>query len=118
MAYPLRTDLNEASCPVTEQLLVELSKASPPDAVEVAKDLPELQRARLAVFCYQRRHLHALGLMIASTCGRATLLDAGGKAGDVIFSQSRDPEQTLAAETRIPGQQFPQSITLAPAGLS
>ncbi len=61
MAVPLGAKLNEDPCPITEQLFGQLRRASPPDAVEIAMTLPDPQRARLATFCYYRRHLHALG---------------------------------------------------------
>ena len=98
MAVPLDVIPNEDSCPITEQLFGQLSRALPPDAVEIAKALPDPQRARLATFCYYRRHLHALGLIIASTCDRNALIDAGGGAGDTIYRQSRDPNKTLSEE--------------------
>ena len=83
---------------LTEQLFGQLRRASPPDAVEIAKALPEPQRARLATFCYYRSHLRALGLMIASSCDRNALVDASGVAGDTIYHQSRDPNKTLSED--------------------
>jgi hypothetical protein len=98
MTTPERPSLNEEALPISESLFGEINLASPPDAVEIAKTLPEPNRAQLAVFCYYRRHLHALGMMIASTCGRSALVNAGGRAGSAIFDQSRDPRKTLSAE--------------------
>lgn len=113
MGLSLVADLNEEPCPVTETLLGELHRSSPPDAVEIAKGLPERQRASLAAFCYNKRHLYALALMIASTCGRATLVAAGGNVGEMIFRQSRDPDKTLAAEQQPLGSRPPKPISLA-----
>ena len=110
MAVPLGAKLNEDPCPITEQLFGQLRRASPPDAVEIAKALSDPQRARLATFCYYRRHLHALGLMIASSCGRNALVAAGGSAGDTIYHQSRDPNKTLSEEV---GSCPPKPISLA-----
>ena len=54
---PLRQNTKRRPCPITEQLFGQLRRASLPDAVEIAKVLPDQQRARLATFCY-----------LASTC--------------------------------------------------
>ena len=90
--------LNEASIPVPENLFGQLANADPIDAVEIARSLPLENRARLAAFCYSRRHLNHLGLLIASTCDRMALRRAMGTAGDVVFKQSRDVEKTIASE--------------------
>ncbi len=90
--------LNETAIPVPENLFGQLAEAEPIDAIEIAKQLPLENRARLAAFCYARRHLNHLGLLIASTCDRMTLRRAMGTAGEVVFKQSRDVEKTLAAE--------------------
>ena len=112
MAVPLNAIPNEDPCPITEQLFGQLCQTSPPDAVEIAKALPDLQRARLATFCYYRRHLHALGLMIASTCDHNALVNASGRAGDTIYHQSRDPDKTLSEEEQQSGSRPPKPITL------
>ena len=90
--------LNETSIPIPENLFGQLAQAEPADAVEIAKELPLQNRARLAAFCYARRHLNHLGLLIASTCDLMTLKRAMGTVGEVVYRQSRDVEKTLAAE--------------------
>ena len=65
--------------------------------------MPLENRARLAAFCYGRRHLNHLGLLIASTCDKMVLRRAMGPAGDVVFAQSRDVEKTMAAATNRDG---------------
>ena len=105
--------LNETSIPIPENLFGQLAQAEPADAVEIAKDLPLQNRARLAAFCYARRHLNHLGLLIASTCDLMTLKRAMGTAGEVVYRQSRDVEKTIAAER---GKRSASSkITLATA---
>ena len=105
--------LNEASVPIPENLFGELAQAEPVDAVEIAKELPLENRARLAAFCYARRHLNHLGLLIASTCDLMTLKRAMGTAGEVVYRQSRDVEKTIAAERGRRGSD--SKITLAKA---
>ena len=89
--------LNETTIPIPENLFGELANAEPLDAVEIAKNLPLQNRAQLAAFCYARRHLNHLGLLIASTCDKITLRRVMGTAGEVVYKQSRDVEKTLAA---------------------
>jgi len=90
--------LNETAIPVPEILFGQLAQAEPVEAIEIARQLPCENRARLAAFCYARRHLNHLGLLIASTCDRMTLRRAMGTAGEVVYKQSRNVEKTLAAE--------------------
>jgi len=111
MSLPLETSLNEDTGPIPESLFKELSRASAPNAVEIAAGLPEDQRARLAVFCYRKRHLHPLGLRIASTCSLDALLRAAGTGGEVIFNQSRDPDATLAKESLPHAHTAPKPVT-------
>ena len=87
--------LNEASIPIPENLFGQLTQAEPKDAVEIARQLPLENRARLAAFCYGKRHLNHLGLLLAATCDRMSLRRTMGNAGDVVFKQSRDVEKTL-----------------------
>ena len=106
-------DLNEEPCPVPETILGQMHGSNPSDAAQIAARLPEAQRAQLAAFCYERRHLHQLGLLIASTCDRPALRKAFGLAGDVVFKQSRKPEETIAEERRHSSHTTPKPVTLA-----
>ena len=112
MINSTNVQLNEESCPVPEDLFGQLRRASPKNAVEIAKSLREPQRAQLAAFCYKRCHLHALGLMIASTCGCNTLVAAAGASGKMIYAQSRDPEKTLSLEVKRPADDEPKPVSL------
>ncbi len=105
--------LNEEQCPVPEDILGEMHSSNPSDAAKVAAKLPEPQRAQLAAFCYERRHLHHLGLIIASTCGQYSLRKAFGLAGEVVYKQSRKPDETIAKERRNANQMAPKPVSLA-----
>ncbi len=105
--------LNEEQCPVPDEILGQMHSSNPSDAAEVASKLPEPQRAQLAAFCYERRHLHHLGLTIASTCGQYALKKAFGLAGDVVFKQSRKPDETVAKERRNSNHSVTKPVTLA-----
>ena len=105
--------LNEKAVPIPENVFKEMISAEPVDAIEVAKGLPTESRAKLAKFCYERRHLNQLGLVIASTCDRMALRRCFGAAGDIIFKQTRDIEKTLEDQNK--RQQEATKITLATA---
>lgn len=113
MTTSTNVQLNEEHCPVSDDLFGQLRRDTPQNAVEIAKSLREPQRAQLAAFCYKRRHLHALGLMIASTCDRNTLVAAAGTSGRVIYTQSRDPEKTLSLGVAKRAYYEPKPVSLA-----
>ncbi len=103
---------------VPTEIIEEVTNAGPADAVSVAATLPEAQRAILAQFCYGRRHLRHLGLLIAGTLSQQTLMQTFGGAWEVIQKQANDPEKTLAAEKRPASEQSKRSISLATVGQS
>jgi len=86
----MRVDSNFEFCPVSEELLGRLYRAGPSGADETTSSLSPQQRASLAAFCYARAHLHEIGLAIAATCDQHSLIDAAGKAGSVLYAQSRN----------------------------
>ena len=114
MANLLHLQLNDEHCPVSDDVFGRLRQASLPDAMEIARSLPNSQRADLAVFCYRRCHLHELGLLIASACERSELaIAAPGAPGMVIYDRSRDPRKFLAPEMGLLADQGPKPISLA-----
>jgi len=74
-----------------EAMLGRLLRAKEQDIATVVEDLPARARAELAVFCYGRAHLHRVGLVIASSCDLASLIQASPShaAGSMLFDQSR-----------------------------
>jgi len=58
----------------------------------IVMDLSASERARLAVFCYGRAHLNAIGLRLAAQCELDHLIAASNSAtaGHTLFSQSRE----------------------------
>ncbi|MEM9330302.1 MAG: hypothetical protein AAGA53_03185 [Pseudomonadota bacterium] len=97
---------------VSENEVLGQILAGPADAVEIGQSLPEMQRARIAQFCYNRVHMRELGLRLASTCGIVALKHAFGRAADVVYEQSRDVDETLGKLKNTPGNQPPKPITL------
>ena len=68
--------------------------------------IPEQTRAMLALFCYRRAHLQSLSIAIASTCSEIELLDAGGRAGAVLFELSRKQEKAAATVSEPGGRKI------------
>lgn len=106
-----RHSLNEAACPAPEKLVGRILHSDPADAAAIARELPEANRARLAAFCYGRKHLNHLGLLIASTCEFPALRMAFGTAAKVVHTQSRDVDATIAEGVRHAGGA--KTVTLA-----
>ena len=99
-----------------EKVIEEVTGAGPADAVAVASLLPEPQRAALAQFCYGRRHLRHLGLEIAGTLSKQSLMETFGGAWQVVHKQASNPEKTLASEKRPASELGKKGITLATVG--
>jgi hypothetical protein len=86
----MRIDSAFDVCPVSDELLGRLYRAGAGGAEEATASLTASERASLATFCYARAHLHEIGLAIAATCDQRVLLEAAGKAGSVLYAQSRN----------------------------
>jgi len=82
--------LEEEACPVADQLLGEIYRASAHGLNELIATVSPTARALLAVYCYRRAHLASIGLAIAATCEKDDLSSVGGNAGAMLFEQSRE----------------------------
>ena len=118
MALPKFVDIHEPDCPIDVQTLRGLQSSDPNDAAAVASSLPPIQKARLAQFCYGKGHLHELALRIASTCDQQTLINVFGRAGKIVFDQSRDADKTLGRMKGRNALYEPKPVSLAPVGSS
>ena len=79
-----------------EAMLARLLRAKEQDIAAIVGEMPERQRAELAVFCYSRAHLHQIGFTIAALCDLPALMQASpsNAAGHLLFEQSRSrPKQ-------------------------
>ena len=85
-----RSEFADDVCPVRDELLGELHRANdvfvPGFVYGLAPDI----RASLALFCYRRSHLHSIGLAIAASCDKDSLVWAGGSVGAFVFACSRE----------------------------
>ena len=102
-------------CPVRDELLGEMYRASenglPPLVESVSSDV----RAMLALFCYRRSHLHALALSIAASCTERDLIQFGGRVGSTLYALSREPAARAAPSSPRHGR---KPITLSTKPLS
>ncbi|KZM51588.1 hypothetical protein [Labrenzia sp. OB1] len=76
------------NCPVSDVLLKRLLDATVNAVTDVGNQLPDSQRAALAVYCYRRAHFRKLGLSLAKLCSRHSLVMEAGHAGELIHLQA------------------------------
>jgi hypothetical protein len=88
-----RVLLEDEPCPVSDELLGDLYRASAHGLNELIATVSPKARALLAVYCYRRAHLASIGLAIAATCEKDDLAWFGGNAGTVLFDRSREAPQ-------------------------
>ena len=107
---PERRMFEDEVCPVSEEVLGEMYRASPHGLNELIASVPPAVRGMLAIYCYRRAHLASIGLAIAATCDEDDLTRYGGNAGALLFTKSREapPAPRLA-----PNQMGRRKITLA-----
>ena len=77
-------------CPVRDDLLGEMYRASPDGLPLLVESVSSDVRAMLALFCYRRSHLHALALSIATSCTERELIHFGGRVGSTLYALSRE----------------------------
>lgn len=76
-------------CPVRDELLGEMYRASEGGLPRLVESVSPDARARLALFCYRRSHLHSLAVAIAASCSERDLIDIGGRVGSTLYALSR-----------------------------
>jgi hypothetical protein len=102
--------LEEEPCPVTDEMLGEIYRASAHGLNQLIATVSPKARVLLAVYCYRRTHLSSIGLAIAATCERDDFSQWGGNAGTVLFQRSREAPQPSSTDVRVPVR---QKITLS-----
>jgi hypothetical protein len=78
-------------CPIRDELLGEMYRASEHGLPRLVASVSPDVRAMLALFCYRRSHLYSLSLAIAASCSEQDLVQAGGRAGATLYALSREP---------------------------
>lgn len=109
-----RTVFENDACPVGDDLLGTLYRASEHGLAELVETVSSDVRAMLALFCYRRAHLHSMSLAIAATCNERDLTEQGGIVGSTLFVMSREGPAAAPPSA----QSSRRSITLSTAPLS
>lgn len=107
---PQHLVLEDDPCPVTDQTLGEMYRASPHGLNELIATVSPALRALLAVYCYRRAHLASIGLAIAATCEEDELASVGGNVGAVLFERSRGAPKAFSIDVPVTGR---RKISLA-----
>jgi len=110
--FSVRDINDDEACPVRDELLGEMYRASESGLQSLVESVSSSVRARLALFCYHRSHLHSLGVAIAASCSPRELIDAGGRVGSMLYAQSRDA--AMGAVSVLPGGRKPITLSTKP----
>jgi len=86
-------------CPIGDEMLGALYRASEHGLPALIDAVPPLTRAMLALFCYRRSHLQPLALAIASSCDERDLVHWGAALGSALYAMSRKVETKTVAPT-------------------
>jgi hypothetical protein len=102
------------SCPVRDELLGEMYRASEHGLPKLVESVSSDVRAMLALFCYRRSHLYSLALSIASSCSERELVQFGGRAGAALYAQSREAPSVRTRQTTSYGGKKPITLSTKP----
>ena len=88
---------SDEACPVSDDFLGDLYRSGEHGLSLLVGGVGSETRAKLALYCYRRAHLHDIGLAIAATCSEADL-ESLGTVGAVLYSRSREapPKRTTS----------------------
>jgi hypothetical protein len=100
-------------CPVRDELLGEMYRASEHGLPRLVESVSSDVRAMLALFCYRRSHLHTLALSIAASCSERELIELGGRVGSTLYALSREPS-TRSAPSSSYGNRKPITLSTKP----
>jgi hypothetical protein len=103
-------------CPVRDELLGEMYRASESGLSQLVESVSSDARARLALFCYRKSHLYSLALSIAASCSERDLFQLGGRVGSTLYALScQSPSARISASASYSGR---KPITLSTKPLS
>jgi hypothetical protein len=101
------------SCPVRDELLGEMYRASEHGLPQLVASVAPEARAILALFCYRKSHLHSLAVSIAASCSQQELVQAGGRVGSTLYALSREPASRTTASSSY-GNRKPITLSTKP----
>jgi hypothetical protein len=99
-------------CPVQDELLGEMYRASESGLPRLVEGVSPDARAKLALFCYRRSHLHSLAVAIAGSCNERDLIENGGRVGSTLYALSR--EGSTKATPSLSGGRKPITLSTKP----
>ena len=102
------------SCPVGDELLGQMYRASEHGLPMLVESVSPDVRAMLALFCYRRSHLHSLALSIASSCSERELVHFGGRVGQTLYALSREAPASRASASISYGGRKPITLSTTP----
>jgi hypothetical protein len=100
-------------CPVRDELLGEMYRASENGLPQLVATVSPDVRAMLALFCYRRSHLYSLALTIAASCSEHELVRFGGRVGSTLYALSREPAARAAPSSSF-GNRKPITLSTKP----
>jgi hypothetical protein len=100
-------------CPVRDELLGEMYRASEQGLPRLVESVSSDVRAMLALFCYRRSHLYSLALAIAASCSERDLIQLGGRVGSTLYALSREPAARAAPSSSY-GNRKPITLSTKP----
>jgi hypothetical protein len=100
-------------CPVRDELLGEMYRASENGLPKLVDSVTSDVRAMLALFCYRRSHLHSLAIAIAASCSERELIQLGGRVGSTLYALSREPAARAAPSSSY-GNRKPITLSTKP----
>jgi hypothetical protein len=108
-----RDSFENDSCPVRDELLGEMYRASENGLPLLVASVSPDVRAMLALFCYRRSHLYSLSLAIAASCSEQELVHFGGRVGSTLYALSREPAARTVPSSS-PGNRKPITLSTKP----
>ena len=111
---PSRDAYDSDTCPVRDELLGEMYRASEHGLPMLVATVSPQVRAMLALFCYRRSHLHSLALSIAASCSERDLVNIGGRVGSTLYALSREAPASRAAPSTSYGGRKPITLSTKP----
>jgi len=112
--FSSRNTYDNDFCPVRDELLGEMYRASEHGLAKLVESVSSDVRAMLALFCYRRSHLHSLALSIASSCSERELIQFGGRVGSALYALSREAPGARAASSSSYGGKKPITLSTKP----
>lgn len=95
--FSSREPYESDTCPVRDELLGDMYRASEHGLARLVESVSTDVRAKLALFCYRKSHLHSLAVTIAATCSERDLIQLGGRVGSMLYALSREPAGRAAS---------------------